>query len=79
MKDLRYKRVFGWGLVFGASLLAVRYVGYVLSVMSQMGSISHSAPAAPFELGTRELADIQQLGGKRATKGGEDGYGDREV
>ena len=37
-------------------------MGYVLVVMSQMGSISHTAPAAPFELGTRELADIQCFG-----------------
>ncbi|CAK8987968.1 unnamed protein product [Durusdinium trenchii] len=42
-----------------AVFLAAWYVGYVLVVMSQMGSISHTAPAAPFELGTRELADIQ--------------------
>ena len=40
----------------------VRYMAYVLSVMSQLGKMVHAGPAAPFELGTRQLADIQWPG-----------------
>lgn len=42
-----------------------RYLGYVLWIMSQMSRVVGDAPqrpAAPFELGTRGLADIQRLG-----------------
>ncbi|CAE7531917.1 PPR10 [Symbiodinium natans] len=42
-----------------AVLLAAMYMAYVLSVMSQLGKTTHTEPAAPFELGTRQLADIQ--------------------
>jgi len=42
-----------------AVLLAAVYMAYVLSVMSQLGKMVHAGPAAPFELGTRQLADIQ--------------------
>ncbi|CAE7717507.1 unnamed protein product [Symbiodinium necroappetens] len=42
-----------------AVLLAAMYMAYVLSVMSQLGKMVHAGPAAPFELGTRQLADIQ--------------------
>lgn len=41
----------------------LRYVGYVLWIMSQMSRVVGDAkPAAPFELGTRGLADIQFFG-----------------
>ena len=43
-------------------LKQVRYMAYVLSVMSQLGKMVHAGPAAPFELGTRQLADIQWPG-----------------
>ena len=42
-----------------------RYLGYVPWIMSQMSRVVGDAPqrpAAPFELGTRGLADIQRLG-----------------
>lgn len=42
-----------------AVLLAAVYVGYVLWIMSQMSKADGARPAAPFELGSRELADIQ--------------------
>lgn len=45
-----------------AVLLAAVYLGYVLWIMSQMSRVVDDAPqrpAAPFELGTRGLADIQ--------------------
>lgn len=42
---------------------SLRYVGYVLWIMSQMSRVVGDAkPAAPFELGTRGLADIQFFG-----------------
>ncbi|CAE7589219.1 CRP1 [Symbiodinium pilosum] len=42
-----------------AVLLAAMYMAYVLSVMSQLGKTTPTGPAAPYELGTRQLADIQ--------------------
>ena len=48
---------------WGWPQFSLRYVGYVLWIMSQMSRVVGDAkPAAPFELGTRGLADIQFFG-----------------